>query len=51
MEDKNTQNLDTFLGDNQNEGQDEQQVINGDKSIVEKVNKKIITDDGRQLLF
>lgn len=26
-------------------------VIKGDKSIVERVNKKIITEDGRQLLF
>lgn len=50
MEDKKTQNLDVFLGQDQ-EQQDEQQVINSDKSIVEKVNKKIITDDGRQLLF
>ncbi len=50
MEDKKTQNLDAFLGQEQ-EQQDEQQVINSDKSIVEKVNKKIITDDGRQLLF
>jgi hypothetical protein len=26
-------------------------VIKGDKSLVERINKKIITDDGRQLLF
>ena len=26
-------------------------IINGDKSIVERINKKIITEDGRQLLF
>lgn len=26
-------------------------VIKGDKSIVERVNKKIITDDGRELLM
>jgi len=26
-------------------------VIKGDKSLVERVNKKIITEDGRQLLF
>ncbi len=25
-------------------------VIKGDKSIVERINKKIITEDGRQLL-
>lgn len=26
-------------------------VIKGDKSIVERINKKIMTEDGRQLLF
>ncbi len=26
-------------------------VIKGDKSLVEKINKKIITEDGRQLLI
>ncbi len=26
-------------------------VIKGDKSIVERINKKIITEDGRQLLY
>lgn len=26
-------------------------VIKGDKSLVERINKKIITEDGRQLLF
>jgi hypothetical protein len=26
-------------------------VIKGDKSIVERINKKIITEDGRQLLI
>ncbi len=26
-------------------------IIKGDKSIVERINKKIITEDGRQLLF
>jgi len=26
-------------------------VIKGDKSLVEKINKKILTDDGRQLLI
>jgi hypothetical protein len=25
--------------------------IKGDKSLVERINKKIITEDGRQLLF
>lgn len=26
-------------------------VIKGDKSLVERINKKIITEDGRELLF
>jgi NADH:ubiquinone oxidoreductase subunit E len=26
-------------------------IIKGDKSIVERINKKIITEDGRQLLY
>lgn len=26
-------------------------VIKGDKSLVERINKKIVTQDGRQLLF
>lgn len=26
-------------------------VIKGDKSLVERINKKIIVEDGRQLLF
>jgi hypothetical protein len=26
-------------------------IIKGDKSIVERINKKIITEDGRQLLI
>ena len=25
--------------------------IKGDKSLIERINKKIITEDGRQLLF
>lgn len=26
-------------------------IVKGDKSLVERINKKIITEDGRQLLF
>ena len=26
-------------------------IIKGDKSIIERINKKIITEDGRQLLI
>jgi hypothetical protein len=26
-------------------------VLKGDKSLVERINKKIVTEDGRQLLF
>ena len=50
MEDKKFKNVDEFLG-NEEELLDDEKVINGDKSIVEKVSKKIITEDGRQLLL
>ena len=30
---------------------DEGCIIKNDKSLVERINKKIITEDGRQLLF
>jgi hypothetical protein len=45
--------LDQFLGQNeqQEECTTEECLIKTDKSIVERVNKKIITDDGRQLLM
>lgn len=51
--------LNTYLGDeaaNTQQGQDMDCssgvcVIKGDKSLVEKINKKIITEDGRQLLI
>jgi hypothetical protein len=45
--------LDSFL-DSQNPDMDCSSgvcVIKGDKSLVERINKKIITEDGRQLLF
>lgn len=48
-------NLDKFLA-NENQNQyidcnDEGCIIKSDKSLVERINKKIITEDGRQLLF
>jgi hypothetical protein len=48
-------NLDSYL-ENQNQDQNLDCtsgvcVIKGDKSLVERINKKIITEDGRQLLF
>lgn len=51
--------LNNFLGDQAANTQQSQDmdcssgvcVIKGDKSLVEKINKKIITDDGRQLLI
>jgi hypothetical protein len=48
-------NLDKFLA-NENQNQqmdcnDEGCIIRSDKSLVERINKKIITEDGRQLLF
>lgn len=58
-ENKNVKNLDKALdGFLQTENQDPNLdctsgvcVIKGDKSLVERINKKIITEDGRQLLF
>ena len=48
-------NLDSFLNqENQDPNLDCSSgvcVIKGDKSLVERINKKIITEDGRQLLF
>lgn len=53
-------NLDNFLNDEEKKKQLENEemdcssgvcIIKGDKSLVERINKKIITEDGRQLLF
>lgn len=51
--------LDSFLGQEQQTQQENQEmdcssgvcVIKNDKSIIERVNKKIIVEDGRQLLI
>lgn len=46
--------LDAMLENGQNQDMDCSSgvcVIKGDKSLVERINKKIITEDGRQLLF
>lgn len=46
--------LDAMLENNQDPNMDCSSgvcVIKGDKSLVERINKKIITEDGRQLLF
>jgi hypothetical protein len=54
MENKNVKKaIDDFMLDNeenQNEAQNEKVIIKQDKSIVERINKKVITEDGRQLL-
>lgn len=43
--------LSDFLGqEKQEECKGEECIINNDKSILERINKKIITSDGRQLL-
>jgi hypothetical protein len=54
----NEKNLNTSLDAYLNQGNDPNMdcssgvcVIKGDKSLVERINKKIITEDGRQLLF
>jgi hypothetical protein len=58
MEDnKKKQNLENKLDEfltTENKGMecnDEGCIIKNDKSLVERINKKIITEDGRQLLF
>lgn len=44
--------LDSFLGEeNQEQCEDYECIIKTDKSLVERINKKIVTDDGRQLLM
>ena len=48
--------VNTFLEEDKNKEQEMDCssgtcVIKGDKSLVERINKKIITEDGRQLLF
>jgi hypothetical protein len=46
--------LDAMLENNQDPNMDCSSgvcVIKGDKSLVERINKKIITEDGRQLLI
>lgn len=60
-ENKKLDALDNFLGDNQiPEGLNANQeidcssgtcVIKNDKSILERINKKILVEDGRQLLI
>jgi hypothetical protein len=46
--------LDAMLENGQNPDMDCSSgvcIIKGDKSLIERINKKIITEDGRQLLF
>jgi len=43
-------NLDSFLHGTKPECKDEECLINNQEEIVKKENKKIITNDGRQLL-
>lgn len=43
--------LDEFLGIDETQNTEESVIIKQDKSIVEKINKTIITEDGRQLLL
>mgnify|MGYP003628960367 FL=1 len=58
MKDKKIKDgIDKFLSDEELKNQEEDMdcssgvcVIKGDKSLVERINKKIITEDGRQLL-
>jgi hypothetical protein len=43
----NENELDQFLNDDENT----EKVVKGDKSLVERIDKKIIVEDGRQLLI
>jgi hypothetical protein len=49
---KNLDNkLDAFLQDQNQDCQGDECIIKTDKSLVERINKKIVTDDGRELLM
>lgn len=43
--------LDNFLTQQEQECQGDECIIKTDKSLVERINKKIVTDDGRELLM
>lgn len=46
--------INDFLGEEEVKVEDQktqEELIKNDKSIVERINKKIITEDGRQLLM
>lgn len=52
--DKKEKVINDFISDEMNnnlENNNEEVVIISDKSIVEKVNKKIITENGKELIF
>jgi len=57
MEDNKNKNkdldnkLDAFLQDQNEDCQGDECIIKTDKSLVERINKKIVTDDGRELLM
>jgi hypothetical protein len=42
--------LNDFLDEENIECTGDQCIIKGDKSLVERINKKIVTEDGRELL-
>ena len=42
--------LNEFLDEEEFECTGEQCIIKGDKSLVERINKKVVTEDGRELL-
>ncbi len=46
----NIDSLDEFM-DETLEGLESEKIISTDKSLIERVNKKIIIEDGRQLLI
>lgn len=46
----NVDSLDKFIGETE-EALEAEKTISTDKSLIERVNKKIIIEDGRQLLI
>lgn len=51
MEDKKSKALDEFLPEEEKENQESKEVVlNEREGLIERVDKKFVTNDGRQLL-
>lgn len=51
IDDKLNDFLDIKKQEDDVQQEEKQQIIKGDRSLVERINKKVITEDGRQLLI